>query len=70
MAPEKPSPSRARLSRWLVAWRGRSWLPRSPWPYVLAGAALLALSQLLWLWHSWPVREILNAERPVAEGSI
>lgn len=70
MAAETPSQTSARLSRRVGAWVGRLRLPRTPWVYALAAAALLALSQLLWLWHSWPVREILDAERPVAGASV
>jgi hypothetical protein len=69
MAGETPSQSRARLSRKSGAWLGR-WLPRASWVYVLAAAALLGVSQLLWWWHSWPVREILDAERPTAGASV
>jgi hypothetical protein len=37
---------------------------------VLVAAALLAASQILWMWHSWPVREILDAERPTLGASM
>lgn len=70
MAGETPSQSRTRLSRKLGAWFGQWRLPRAAWVYVLAAAALLAVSQLLWLWHSWPVREILDAERSIAGASV
>ena len=36
-----------------------------PWVYVLLAVALLAASEVLWLWHSWPVRHLLDAQ-PVA----
>jgi hypothetical protein len=40
------------------------------WLRLLAGAALLlVLSQTLWLWETWPVRELLpppSATTPVA----
>lgn len=52
--------------------------PRSPrsraarWLPVAAGAlALLAASQALWLWQTWPVRELLAPPvqaTPVASG--
>ena len=29
----------------------------------LAVLALLAVSQALWLWHSWPVRELLDRDQ-------
>jgi hypothetical protein len=70
MAGDTPSQPDARLSRRLRAGFGQLRLPRGPWAYVLAGAALLALSQLLWLWHSWPVREILDAEQPAAGATV
>jgi hypothetical protein len=36
-----------------VGWR--------PWvSVVLAAAALLLLSEALWLWQTWPVRELLD----------
>lgn len=42
--------------------RGQSRRPAlGPWLLVGAGAlALLALSQALWLWQTWPVRELLQ----------
>jgi hypothetical protein len=30
--------------------------------WLLAACALLVLSEVLWLWHSWTVRELLDAE--------
>ncbi len=69
MAAETPSQARNWLSR-KAAWLGQLRLPRSAWFYVLAAVALLAVSQLLWMWHSWPVREILDAEHPVAGASM
>lgn len=70
MARETPSQSLTRLSRKVSAWFAQWRLPGSAWVYLLAAAALLAVSQLLWLWHSWPVREILDAERPAAGASV
>lgn len=35
--------------------RWRTWLP-----VVAAAAALLLVSQALWLWQTWPVRELLQ----------
>jgi hypothetical protein len=40
------------------------------WPYVLIAAALLVLSEILWLWHSWPVRQVLDGEQAIAGASI
>jgi hypothetical protein len=70
MAGETPLQSRTGQSRKWLAWFGRWRLPRSPWVYVLVAAALLAASQILWMWHSWPVREILDAERPALGASL
>ena len=44
--------------------------PARPWvrqlqrwlPVGLGAAGLLAVSQLLWLWESWPVRQLLALE--------
>jgi hypothetical protein len=70
MAGETPSQPRNRPGRKWRAWIGEWRLPRAAWVYVLAAAVLLAVSQLLWMWHSWPVRQILNAEHPVAGASL
>lgn len=70
MAAETPSPLRARLGRKPAAWLAGLRLPRAPWVYALVAAVLLALSQLLWLWHSWPVREILDSERPATGATV
>jgi hypothetical protein len=35
-------------------------------PYVLLAAALLGISEMLWLWHSWPVRHVLDSEQLIA----
>ena len=70
MAGETPSQSRTRLSRKALAWLGHLRLPRAAWVYVLAAAVLLGVSQLLWLWHSWPVREILDAERAITGAPV
>lgn len=69
MAGESPSQSRTGLSR-KATWLGHLRLPRAAWVYVLAAAVLLGVSQLLWLWHSWPVREILDAERAIAGAPV
>jgi hypothetical protein len=38
-----------------------------PWLRVaLAALALLALSEALWLWQTWPVRELLEPAAPPA----
>lgn len=68
MAPDMPSQALHKLSRRLVAWGRRLRLPRGPWAYLLVALALLAASEILWLWHSWPVREILETEH-VATGA-
>jgi hypothetical protein len=50
MADDQP-PRTARERRWA---RLRKW-----GPIAVAAVALLALSQALWLWQSWPVRQLL-----------
>lgn len=70
MAGESPSQARAWLSRKWRSWIGHWRLARSPWFYVLAAVALLAVSEFLWVWHSWPVREILDTEHPAAGASL
>jgi type VI secretion system protein ImpK len=30
--------------------------------FLLAAISLLAISEVLWLWQSWPVREALSAD--------
>lgn len=50
MRAEDPAPAEARASQ---GWRA--------WLRVLAVACvLLLLSEALWLWQSWPVRELLQ----------
>jgi type VI secretion system protein ImpK len=64
MGPESQPSARARLSHLGRTWWRRVWpLPR-PWVFVLIAAGLLAASEVLWLWHSWPVRQVLDAGRP------
>lgn len=46
-----PAPSRSGRR----AWRG--WLQ-----VLLAALVLLALSEVLWLWQTWPVRTLLAAQ--------
>jgi len=70
MAPDMPSPAPPKLSRRLVAWGSRLRLPRGPWAYLLVALALLAASEILWLWHSWPVREILATEHAASEAPL
>lgn len=42
--------------------RARERAPWRAWLRVAAAAAvLLALSEALWLWQTWPVRELLQA---------
>ena len=70
MAPETQPPLHASLGHRLVAWCGRLRLPRAWWVYVLVAITLLAASELLWLWHSWPVREILEGEKLVSGATL
>jgi hypothetical protein len=51
MAAEVPGSTQAQVRA--IGWR--------PWLRVgLAAAALLLLSEALWLWQTWPVRELLD----------
>ena len=43
---------------------------RAVLPYVLVAAALLAASEVIWLWHSWPVRQVLEGEQRIAGASL
>ena len=68
MAIETPAHSGAKPSHRLSLLSLTSWLRRlrplrSLWGYALAALALLAVSQALWLWHSWPVRELLDRDQ-------
>jgi hypothetical protein len=64
---DSPPPLRDRLR----SWYGRTSRPlRAALPYALIAAALLATSEILWLWHSWPVRQVLEGERLTAGASI
>ena len=55
--PPDPHPGEsAPLSR---PWRA----VRAMVPFALVAAALLAISQVLWLWYSWPVRHVLDDEQ-------
>jgi hypothetical protein len=36
---------------------------RAAWACIAAACALLAISEVIWLWHSWPVRQVLDAEQ-------
>ena len=53
-----PPASRTHRGRARQIWRRhlRRWGPM--W---IIGLALLAASQMLWLWQSWPVRDLLSA---------
>ena len=42
--------------------RERGWQRVRKWvPVAIAALALLALSQALWVWQSWPVRQLLQS---------
>jgi type VI secretion system protein ImpK len=58
MAAEVPQTTEVRpaTSRW------RQWLA-----VVLAAAGLLVVSEALWLWQSWPVRQLLQPTVPAAQ---
>lgn len=61
-----PARSRAKLSQRLRKGPRRLHLGHPARAYVLVALALLAISQLIWLWQSWPVREVLDAEQLTA----
>jgi hypothetical protein len=61
-----PARSGAKLSQRLRTGLRRLRLWHPAWVYTLVALALLGVSQLLWLWHSWPVREVLDAEQLTA----
>ena len=65
MAIEMPARSGAKPSLRLpfLSWLRRLRPQRALWGYALAALALLAVSQALWLWHSWPVRELLDRDQ-------
>jgi hypothetical protein len=48
---ESPAPPSSRSRRRLLQWV----------PVVLCALLLGAASQVLWMWESWPVRELLRA---------
>ena len=58
MAAEVPQTTEVRpaASRW------RQWLA-----VVLAAVGLLAVSEALWLWQSWPVSQLLQPVVPAAQ---
>jgi hypothetical protein len=70
MAPENPARPGAHPRHRLQDWTRHLRLLRASWPYLLAAAALVGASELLWLWHSWPVRQVLETERLISGGSI
>lgn len=60
MASETPAATRAQpaAARW------------KPWLRIGAAAvALLVLSEALWLWQTWPVRELLQPSASAARGA-
>ncbi len=65
MAIETPARTGAKTSHRLplYSWLRRLRPLRALWGYALAALALLAVSQALWLWHSWPVRELLDRDQ-------
>jgi hypothetical protein len=67
---ETPARPRAHPGHRLQAWYRRTRPPGAVWPYVLIAGTLLAASEILWLWHSWPVRQVLEGEQPIAGTSV
>ena len=70
MAPETQPPLDASRGQQLIERLRRFRLPRARWVYVLVALVLLGASQVLWLWHSWPVREILESEKLIVGATV
>lgn len=54
----------------LAVWHRLLRAVRAVLPYLLIAAALLAVSEMLWLWHSWPVRHVLDSEQLIAGAAL
>jgi hypothetical protein len=65
MGSAMPPRERRQRSSWL-AWGVGAW--RLAWPFLAGALVLLLASEVLWLWHSWPVRELLDTEQIGAGG--
>lgn len=50
----------------LAGWQRVLRAVRAVLPYLLLASALLGISEMLWLWHSWPVRHVLDSEQLIA----
>ena len=70
MPPEAPARAGAHPPDRLHVWSLRVRALGAALPYVLIAAALLAASEVIWLWHSWPVREVLDGEQLTAGASL
>jgi hypothetical protein len=60
MGPAMP-PRERRQRGSCLAWGAGAW--RLAWPFLAAALVLLLASEVIWLWHSWPVRELLDTEQ-------
>jgi hypothetical protein len=47
----------------LLALYRRIRLSRMAWACIALACVLFALSEIIWLWHAWPVRQVLDAEQ-------
>lgn len=54
----------------LASWHRLLRAVRVVLPYLLLAAALLGISEMLWLWHSWPVRHVLDSEQLIAGAAL
>jgi hypothetical protein len=54
----------------LLALYRRIRISRTAWACIAGACVLLALSEIVWLWHSWPVRQVLDAEQVRAGPSV
>jgi hypothetical protein len=60
MGSAMPPRERRQRSSWVARGAG-AW--RLVWPFLAGALVLLLASEVIWLWHSWPVRELLDTEQ-------
>jgi hypothetical protein len=54
----------------LLALFRRIRISRTAWACIAVACVLCAISETLWLWHAWPVRQVLDAEQVRAGPSV
>ena len=67
---ETPARPDTRSGHPIADWHGWLRAARSVLPYILVAVALLGISEMLWLWHSWPVRQVLDSERFITGAAL